>query len=252
MKVVSFEYPMYYGAKPSIFKKAKELRKQETETEKIIWSKIDKNQILGLSFRRQHPINQFIADFYCHKIKLVIEIDGGIHNLPENKIYDIERSEILKNYGIKVIRFSNEQVKNNIEDVIQIIKKYVQSLLSEAQKSPVPGDLGGLKSSTLIEGIVAMVIILTCATIGFTALTKQKKGINSALRVEAEMNISYIVAEAKQAGKLLDNSFDYENMRIDMQIVGYQKYTKIKLLICEAFTPQNEKICDYREIVEIK
>jgi hypothetical protein len=109
-----------------------------------------------------------------------------------------------------------------------------------------------LKASTLIEGIVAMVIILTCATIGFTALTKQRKGINSALRVEAEMNIAFVITEAKFSGKLLDASFDYENMRIDMQILDYQKYKNIKLLVCQAFTPQNERICDYREIIEIK
>ena len=107
------------------------------------------------------------------------------------------------------------------------------------------------QSSTLIEGIVAMVIILTCATIGFTVLSKQKKSINSALRVEAEMNIAYIVTEAKQTGKLLDNKFDYENMTINMQILDYQKYTKIKLLVCEAYTAQNEQICNYKELIEI-
>jgi very-short-patch-repair endonuclease len=82
MKGVSVEYPMYFGAKPDIFKLAKELRKAETEAEKILWSKLNRNQILNLQFRRQHPINIFIADFYCPKIKLVIELDGSIHELP--------------------------------------------------------------------------------------------------------------------------------------------------------------------------
>jgi very-short-patch-repair endonuclease len=65
MKGVSVEYPMYFGAKPSIFKLARELRKNETEAEKVLWSRINKNQILGFKFRRQHPINKFIADFFC-------------------------------------------------------------------------------------------------------------------------------------------------------------------------------------------
>jgi very-short-patch-repair endonuclease len=82
MKGVSVEYPMYFGAKPAIFKLAKELRKAETEAEKILWSKLNRNQILNLQFRKQHPINIFIADFYCPKIKLVIELDGSIHELP--------------------------------------------------------------------------------------------------------------------------------------------------------------------------
>jgi very-short-patch-repair endonuclease len=64
MKPVNIEYPMYFGAKPEIFKKAKELRKNETEAEKITWLKICNNQIFNFSFRRQHPINQFIVDFY--------------------------------------------------------------------------------------------------------------------------------------------------------------------------------------------
>jgi very-short-patch-repair endonuclease len=75
MKGMSVEYPMFFGAKPSLFKLAKQLRKEETEAEKILWSRINRNQMNGLQFRRQHPINIFIADFYCAKIKLVIEID---------------------------------------------------------------------------------------------------------------------------------------------------------------------------------
>ena len=122
MKSVNVEYPMYFGAKPDIFKKAKELRLTETEAEKLLWNRLNKNQISGLSFRRQHPINQFIADFYCHKLKLVIEVDGGIHELPENKVYDICRSEIMIEYGIKVIRFSNEQIINELENVLKTIE----------------------------------------------------------------------------------------------------------------------------------
>ena len=90
MKRLSVEYPMYFGATPDIFKKAKELRKCCTEAENILWTKLNRNQILGLQFRRQHPIDRFIADFYCAKIKLVIEADGSIHELPENKDYDME------------------------------------------------------------------------------------------------------------------------------------------------------------------
>ena len=86
MKKLSIEYPMYFGATPAVFKKAKELRKYDTDEEKILWTKLNRNQILGLQFRRQHPIDRFIADFYCAKIKLVVEVDGSIHELPENLI----------------------------------------------------------------------------------------------------------------------------------------------------------------------
>ncbi len=129
MKGLSVEYPMYFGATPDVFKKAKELRKLETRAEKIIWTRLCKNQILGLQFRWQHPINRFIADFYCPKIKLSIEIDGSIHDIPENKVYDIGRSEILNDFGIAVIRFTNKQIIEDIDNTINQIKKTVKEIL---------------------------------------------------------------------------------------------------------------------------
>jgi very-short-patch-repair endonuclease len=133
MKDLSVEYPMYFGATPDVFKKAKELRRYETEAEKILWDKLSKNQLLGLHFRRQHPISRFIADFFCVKINLVIEVDGSIHDLPENKRYDIGRSDVLNDFGITVIRFSNDKILHNIEDVIKTIEKTSRPLMNDNQ-----------------------------------------------------------------------------------------------------------------------
>jgi very-short-patch-repair endonuclease len=131
MKGVSIEYPMYYGTTPDIFKKAKGLRRRETEAEKRLWAKLCRNQMFGLQFRRQHPINRFIADFYCVRIKFVIEVDGSIHELPENKDYEIERSEIFNDFGISVIRFSNDQIIEDIDGAIKEIEKNVRQLLAK-------------------------------------------------------------------------------------------------------------------------
>jgi len=131
MKGLSVEYPMYYGAKPSIFKLAKELRKTQTEAEKILWSKLNKNQILGLQFRRQHPIDKFIADFFCPKIKLIIEIDGSIHDIPEHHNHDLGRTDILNDFGITVVRFSNEQIINKIDYTVNQIEKISEKLINE-------------------------------------------------------------------------------------------------------------------------
>ena len=111
------KYDIHFGAKPEILEKAKELKKNETEAEKILWKHIRNRGLNGLKFRRQHPIDCFIADFYCHELRLVIEIDGGIHDLPENKKYDIGRTHELEKFGIKVIRFKNEEILNNIQKV---------------------------------------------------------------------------------------------------------------------------------------
>jgi very-short-patch-repair endonuclease len=134
VKGVSVEYPMYFGTKPSVFKLAKELRKNETEAEKMLWSKLNKNQIIGLQFRRQHPINIFIADFYCPKIKLVIEVDGSIHEIFEYEEHDIGRSEMLNDFGITVIRFTNEQILNDLDGTIKQIKSEVRKLLIETRQ----------------------------------------------------------------------------------------------------------------------
>jgi len=131
VKGVSVEYPMYFGAKPEIFKLAKKLRKLETEAEKQLWSRLNKNQIIGLQFRRQHPINRFIADFYCPKIKMIIEVDGSIHELPEYQSHDIGRSEVLNDFGITVIRFTNEQIIEKTDSTVEEIKTICKKLLNE-------------------------------------------------------------------------------------------------------------------------
>ncbi len=133
MKGVSVEYPMYFGAKPEIFNIAKKLRKIQTESEKLLWSRLNNNQIIGLQFRRQHPINRFIADFYCPKIKLIIEVDGSIHELPEYQVHDLGRSDVLNDFGITVIRFTNEQIIENIDSTVEQIKKISETLLNEPQ-----------------------------------------------------------------------------------------------------------------------
>ena len=118
---------MHFGAPQQIFQYADELRKNMTEAEKIIWERVCKNQ-LGVRIRRQHPIWKFIADFYCHEIKLIIEIDGGIHLSSEKKEYDISRDITLNDLGIEIIRFTNDQVINETSKVIEEIKRTIEAL----------------------------------------------------------------------------------------------------------------------------
>jgi len=122
------ERNMFYGAKKSIFLKAAELRKNLTPAEKILWEKLSNNKVMNVRFKCQHPIDIFIADFYCHKFRLAVEVDGGIHENPERKEYDLARSFELNRYGIKIIRFSNKEVLENIDKVIERIKAEIQSL----------------------------------------------------------------------------------------------------------------------------
>ncbi|MBN2777707.1 MAG: endonuclease domain-containing protein [Bacteroidales bacterium] len=121
---------MFYGASSLIMDRAKQLRRRMTEPEKIVWEIVRENAILGLKFRRQHPINNYIADFYCHKIKLVIEIDGETHNPESAKLYDESRTNVLNSLGIEVIRFKNTDIRTSISLVKNEIEKKCKYLLS--------------------------------------------------------------------------------------------------------------------------
>lgn len=116
------EREMFYGAKPNIFEIARELRKNMTPSEKILWDALRKKQLKGFRFRRQHPIDQFIIDFYCHQVRLVIEIDGEVHDLEDQKEYDEGRTAELEDLGLTVIRFKNEEVLNDVKQVVRKIK----------------------------------------------------------------------------------------------------------------------------------
>jgi very-short-patch-repair endonuclease len=105
---------MFYGASPIIFEMAKRLRNNMTLAEKLLWGKLSDNKLNKFRFKAQHPIHNFIADFYCHPLKLVIELDGGIHELPENKEYDVNRGYAMREFGIEVVRFKNEEVFDDI------------------------------------------------------------------------------------------------------------------------------------------
>jgi very-short-patch-repair endonuclease len=131
---------MFVSAKPDLFGSAREMRKKPTESEKILWEHLRKMRSEGFIFRRQHPIDIFIADFYCHKIKLVIEVDGEIHDQIPAQEYDDGRSGELERYGIKVIRFKNEEVKNDIDLVMNKIRSTIKELTS-----PSPSGRGGMR-----------------------------------------------------------------------------------------------------------
>ena len=113
---------MFYGAKRTIFQNAYDLRKDMTPAEKVLWERLNKSQ-LGVRFKAQHPIDIFIADFYCHKYKLVIEVDGEIH-LSQVE-YDENRTAELERLDLTIVRFTNDEVLNDIDRVIEKIKGYL-------------------------------------------------------------------------------------------------------------------------------
>lgn len=105
---------------PAILQIARDLRHPLTPAEAKIWSRV-RNRGLGFKIRRQHPIERFIADFYCAEAKLVIEIDGDSHAEPDQEDYDRARTKWLEKHGYKVIRIRNEDVHRHLEDALNDI-----------------------------------------------------------------------------------------------------------------------------------
>ncbi len=99
-----------------ILRYARKMRKAPTEPERRLWQRLRGKQLAGFKFRRQHPLGRFILDFYCHAVKLAIEVDGESHVGKE--AYDQRRTRWIEAHGIVVIRFSNQEVMQNMEGVL--------------------------------------------------------------------------------------------------------------------------------------
>ncbi|MBN3582554.1 DUF559 domain-containing protein [Algoriphagus aestuarii] len=124
---------MHHKASPEIFRRAKELRSRLTPAESVLWERIRAKRLNGLHFRRQHPISKYILDFYCHQFQIGIELDGEIHDQSDQKLRDMERQKDLNALGIYILRFKNQFVIQETEEVLRLIlfeiEKIKQSIL---------------------------------------------------------------------------------------------------------------------------
>ncbi len=126
---------------PALVSQAKELRKNMTLAEKKLWYEY----LRTFKFRvlRQRTIDNFIVDFYCPTLKLIIEVDGDSHFTEQGKQYDLERTQILEGYGLKVIRFTNDQVFNQFAGVCSIVEGLISSDWELIEIPPTPLKKGG-------------------------------------------------------------------------------------------------------------
>jgi type I restriction enzyme M protein len=124
-----------YPPKP-IIENARAMRKLPTEAEKKLWEVLRRHKLDGLYFRRQRPVGIFILDFYCEERRLAIEVDGGVHADSQQRRYDKFRTEFLAERGIRILRFRNKDVLEDLDWVLAEINKQALSL----GPSPVPGE----------------------------------------------------------------------------------------------------------------
>jgi very-short-patch-repair endonuclease len=118
------------GTSTSIVQAGRSLRQRLTPAEKVLWEALRNKQLMGLRFRCQHPVGNFILDFYCPACKLAIEVDGDVHDSQQE--YDAARSRKIESYGYKVLRFRNEEVLGNLTHVLATIETVARSRLAES------------------------------------------------------------------------------------------------------------------------
>jgi|SRR5579875_1227690 very-short-patch-repair endonuclease len=123
--------------------RAREMRSHPTSAEGLIWSRLRRRNVAGAKFRRQYPLLGFIADFCCVEHKLVIELDGDSHG--DREAYDAWRTEKLAARGFRVLRFSNEEVRQNLDGVLEVIWGAVKA--PPPSPSPMSNNGGGERES---------------------------------------------------------------------------------------------------------
>jgi very-short-patch-repair endonuclease len=121
----NIQFDVIFGATKVVVDQARELRQNMTESEEMLWKHLRGRRFKGYKFRRQHPADKFVLDFYCHRVKLCIEVDGGIHNDTDVSERDSNRTYELEQLGIRVKRISNEEIEENIESVLAKIEAWL-------------------------------------------------------------------------------------------------------------------------------
>ena len=125
------QLPFHENASPKVFEHARFLKKVMTRAEKILWRELRGRKFHGMKFRRQHPVAGYILDYYCHESKLVIELDGEIHNQIDISEYDKKRTEEREALGLRVIRFTNDEIINNLKIVLTKLTSLIISFSSQ-------------------------------------------------------------------------------------------------------------------------
>lgn len=131
-----------------MIEQVRELRKNQTKAEEIFWELVRNKGFLGLKFRRQHQIGHYIADFYCHSERLIIEFDGEVHNTSEQRKKDKKRDKYLKSLGNKILRFSNIELIENTENVLKVIVESLSPLGRDGRE-------GGITTVITIKKLAA-------------------------------------------------------------------------------------------------
>jgi very-short-patch-repair endonuclease len=125
---VRVRVPMHVALPPEYLAFVRQLRRDQTDPEKLLWYSVRSRQLCGLKFRRQYPLGPYILDFYCHQYKLCIELDGGQHYESAGIQHDTQRQVFLTSHGVHTLRFSNSDVLQHLEEVLLQVAEATRTL----------------------------------------------------------------------------------------------------------------------------
>ncbi len=139
------KYPFHHRAKGVLFEYARHNRHLNTAAEGVLWQHLRGRKQLGFKFRRQHPIDRYVVDFYCHECGLILEADGFVHQENDNPEYDTERTAYLNHLGLTVLRFTNDDILFRTENVLLMIRDCLTQHITHHISSPPlrPGEGAG-------------------------------------------------------------------------------------------------------------
>ena len=120
---------------------ARAMRHESTWAEKTLWRQLRNRKLEGLKFRRQQPLGSYILDYYCAEKGLVVELDGGQHDIPEEREYDVRRTDFLQKEGLEVLRFWNSQIRENLPWVLELIRRKAGVWAMGDPETPHPSPL---------------------------------------------------------------------------------------------------------------
>ena len=147
--MTSYNDNLHQNSKAYAFEYARSLRRMQTKAEEILWEALRNSQLCNLKFRRQHPFDNYILDFYNHKMKLAVEVDGEVHNDPEVAAYDKARTMSLNENGITVLRFKNTEVESDLKMVLKKIEDWFhENDLAEYEPWPEEIEIDNMNKNT--------------------------------------------------------------------------------------------------------
>ena len=129
-------YDLTVNAAPDMRARARRLRRDATDAERALWRRLRGKQLEGLKFRRQHAVGRFVLDFYCHECRLAVELDGGQHGEAAHRRRDDTRTAFLERKGVAVLRYSNLEVLQETEAVLEDLRR--RAVARRRQPSPNP------------------------------------------------------------------------------------------------------------------